>query len=70
MGKKIVTAKELAEELNLKPRTIRAWARQRKIPSLRISPKVVRFDLEAVIRVLSQNFRVSPAKRTVLDGKS
>ena len=54
MGKKIVTAEELAEQLSLKPKTIHDWARQGKIPSLRISPKVIRFEMEAVLAVIKR----------------
>ena len=54
MQKEIVTVKELAERLNLKPETIRTWARQGLIPSLRPTAKTLRFDLEDVIRGMSQ----------------
>jgi len=67
MGKKILTAEELAAELKLKPRTIRAWAQQKKIPSLRISPKVLRFDLDEVQRSLNSKFQIKTGKSTVLE---
>ncbi len=51
--KKLETAEELAERLHLKPSTIRKWSRQGKIPAVRISPKVVRFDPAAVMAALS-----------------
>lgn len=54
MYKKIGTAEELAERLTLKPKTIREWARQGVIPSLRISPKVIRFDFDEVEEALKQ----------------
>ena len=47
------TAEEMAERLQVKPSTIRKWSRQRKIPAVRISPKVVRFDPVAVMAALS-----------------
>ena len=47
--KKLETAEELAERLHLKPNTIWKWSRQGKIPSVRISPKVIRFDPVAVM---------------------
>ena len=62
MDKKIVTAAELAEQLSLKAKTIRDWARQGKIPALRMSPKVIRFDPDEVIRAL----KPGPTKSTVL----
>lgn len=54
MDKRIGTAEELAERLTLKPKTIRDWARQGVIPSLRISPKVIRFDFDEVEKALRQ----------------
>ena len=48
----LVTAEEMARRLRLKPSTILRWAQQRKIPSIVISPKVVRFDVAAVIQRL------------------
>ncbi len=49
---KLVTAEVLAIWLGVKPRTVRDWAREGKIPSLRISPKVLRFDPDDVLRTL------------------
>lgn len=51
---KLVTAEELAQRLEVKPCTIRKWSRQGKIPAVRISPKVVRFDAQAVMAILSK----------------
>ena len=48
------TAEELAERLHVKPSTIRKWSRQGKIPTVRISPKVVRFDPVEVMAILSK----------------
>lgn len=44
----LLTAEELADRLRVTPETVRAWARRGRIPSVRFSPKVVRFDPEAV----------------------
>ena len=52
MAKTLVTAQSLAETLSLKPETILEWARRKKIPSIRISPKVVRFHVDTVQKVL------------------
>ena len=54
VDKKLETAEELAQRLHLKPSTIRKWSRQGKIPAVRISPKVVRFDPIAVLAALSE----------------
>jgi predicted site-specific integrase-resolvase len=39
-----LTAEQLAQELSLKPATIKRWAQEKIIPCLRLSAKVVRFD--------------------------
>ena len=50
----LLTAEELAERLRVQPATIRVWAREGRIPRLRISAKVIRFDPIAVVEVLRQ----------------
>ena len=57
MNSRLLTANGLAEELSLKPETVRAWARQRLIPSIRPSPKVLRFDLQEVMSALREKTR-------------
>ena len=52
--KNLETAEELAKRLHVKPSTIRKWSRQGKIPTVRISPKVVRFDPVEVMTTLSE----------------
>jgi len=48
----LVTAEELGKRLNLTPDTIRRWARSKIIPSLKLSGKVVRFDIDEVEEAL------------------
>jgi predicted site-specific integrase-resolvase len=48
----LLTANQLAEHLQIRPRTVRLWARQGRIPTVRLSPKVVRFDWGAVLAAL------------------
>jgi excisionase family DNA binding protein len=48
----LLTADQLAERLHLRPRTVQAWARQGRIPVVRLSPKVVRFDWAAVLTAI------------------
>lgn len=50
----LMTAEQLAERLGVKPRTIRGWMRAGIIPSTRLTPKVIRFDLEQVVTALKQ----------------
>ena len=50
----LVTAEEIAERLRVRPETVRGWAREGRIPSLRISHKIIRYDPEAVINTLKE----------------
>ncbi len=51
---KLLTADELADRLHVRPSTIRRWAQRGRIPTRRLTPKVVRYDLEAVVRAMSK----------------
>jgi excisionase family DNA binding protein len=50
----LMTTSELAEMLKLRPETIRKLARIGKIPSIRLSPKIVRYDPQAVIKSMQK----------------
>ena len=50
----LLTAEELAERLSLRPSTVKLWARQGFIPAIRITPKVLRFQLADVEEALCQ----------------
>jgi excisionase family DNA binding protein len=54
----LLTTRELAKRLRVSPETVRDWARRGCIPTLRLSPKVIRFNAEAVLVALS----TTPAK--------
>lgn len=54
----LLTAQELAKRLRVSPETVRAWARRGHIPTLRLSRKALRYNLEAVLAALS----ASPTK--------
>jgi excisionase family DNA binding protein len=49
----LLTTRELAKRLRVSPETVREWARRRCIPTLRLSPKVIRYNAEAVLAALS-----------------
>ena len=50
----LLTAKELAERLRVRPSTIRLWAREGLIPAVRVGAKIIRFDLADVLRDLKR----------------
>lgn len=49
----LLTAEELAKRLRVSPETVKAWTRRGLIPSLRLSPKVIRYNADEVMRALS-----------------
>jgi excisionase family DNA binding protein len=50
----LVTAREVAARFGVAVSTVRVWVRQRRIPCVRFSRKVIRFDLAAVERAVAQ----------------
>jgi Helix-turn-helix domain len=48
-----LTGEELGRILRLKPATVSEWAREGRIPSVRLSPKIVRYKLNDVLAALS-----------------
>ena len=52
--RRLVDARELAEIVHVSPWTVYGWARSRRIPSIRPTPRILRFDLDRVLAVLSK----------------
>jgi excisionase family DNA binding protein len=52
MTGELLTAAELGDRLAVSARTIREWARSGRIPEVRASQRVRRFDYEAVVAAL------------------
>ncbi len=49
-----LTAEQLAASLGVKPDTIRDWGRRGLIPRVKVSHKVVRYELDDVVAVLKK----------------
>ena len=54
MEEDLLTAEQLADRLGVKPGTIRNWFRAGLIPAIRLSPKVIRFNLVEVVGSLQE----------------
>lgn len=49
---RLLTTRQLAEILGVKPNTILAWASRGVIPCIRLTRKVIRYDRDSVMRSL------------------
>jgi len=67
MPKKLLTAEQLAKELKVGVETISGWGRSGRIPRIRISHKIIRFDRDAVLSALSRTAQ-SQRAQTILSG--
>lgn len=52
MQDELLTKEQVAQLLRVKPGTVSRWAAEGKIPRIVISPKIIRFDPEQVLKVL------------------
>jgi len=53
----LLTANEVADQLQVQPETVRRWRRRGIIPAVRLSPKVIRYQIAAVIEALTTRQR-------------
>lgn len=60
-----MTARQLASVLQVSESTVRRLAQQGRIPSIRITPHIIRFRLAAVVEALDGTAR--PRRRTHAD---
>jgi len=58
----LLKTEDLARRLRVRPDTIRRWVRGGLIPVLRVSPKVMRFDLAEVVRALQERGRAGAVR--------
>ena len=52
MNDDLLTAEQLAKKLGVKPDTVRKWHRAGLIPASRLTPKVIRYNLDVVVNTL------------------
>jgi excisionase family DNA binding protein len=48
----LLTVDQLAERLHIRPRTVQLWARKGRIPTVKLSAKVIRFEWLVVLASL------------------
>jgi excisionase family DNA binding protein len=58
-----LTARQLASVLQVSESTVRRLAREGRIPSVRLTPRLVRFNLKAVCRALDGDGQTRPSRR-------
>jgi excisionase family DNA binding protein len=58
-----LTARQLAAVLQVSESTVRRLAREGRIPSVRLTPRLIRFNLKAVYRVLDGDSNSRQARR-------
>jgi excisionase family DNA binding protein len=55
MNNELLTAEQLAVQLGVKPRTVKAWLQAGLIPATRLTAKVIRYDLNDVVAALKES---------------
>jgi len=70
MSRELFTAREIGPLLRLKPETVRKYARDRIIPSIRLNKKVVRFQLESVLEALTRRAGHDACEPSRMGGRS
>lgn len=63
MSVRLVSAAELAAFFNVRRGTVLEWVRQDRIPFLRVSRRIVRFNIEAVCQTI-ENRRLHEGRTT------
>jgi excisionase family DNA binding protein len=56
MNDQLLTIRDAAARLTIKPSSLRRWILQRKIEHVKISPRAVRIPLGAVERILDEGY--------------
>jgi excisionase family DNA binding protein len=59
----LLTVGELAARLRVRPCTIQRWTRRGRLPAVRLSAKIIRYDLAAVLAALESQGRQQEANQ-------
>ncbi len=51
----LLTVAQLAKRLSIRPRTVQAWSRSGRIPTVKLSSKVLRFDWQEVLEAVRKH---------------
>ncbi|UCD51433.1 MAG: helix-turn-helix domain-containing protein [Phycisphaerales bacterium] len=46
--RRLLRTREVAEILNVSPRTVYVWVAERRLPAIHLPPRTIRFDPDAV----------------------
>lgn len=66
---RLVGYKQVSRRLGVKMGTLYAWVQAGRIPHIRLGPRSVRFDPDAVERWIDENRRAEPKLRDRVDGR-
>ena len=70
MTQELLTPDDVAGRLKVSRSTVQEWARTGKIPEIKISPKIRRFDFDAVVTALKGEEAETEALQTAGSGES
>lgn len=54
-AKKLMTGQQVADLLEVHPRTVRRWSAEGKLTRVRLSPRVIRYDAAEVQALIEDN---------------
>jgi excisionase family DNA binding protein len=69
MTEQLLTTEELADRLVVSPRTVIEWARAGRIPEIRASSRIRRFDYGDVVAALKANVHPMQTRSKFVGGE-
>jgi excisionase family DNA binding protein len=61
---RLISVKEAAQRLAVRPGTVRLWIRLRRLPSIRVGARAIRVPADAIEAIIERGY--SPAKPEVV----